>query len=353
MRGKATIHKMNAEITASGRLFIHQHAAHCESGVTSALFRDQGVEVSEAMVFGIGSGIFFGHFPFIKWVGMPITTFRSRPRTLFPKVAKRLGGEFFTKEYRNTQKGMAALRKALSDDHIVGLTTNIYWLSYFPNRFRFQFNGHNIIVLREIENGFRISDPILDHPVDCSTEDLERARFARGPLEPKGFMYWAETVVENPDFRRACLEGIKESCYMMLRVPFPFVGIKGMRYLAKNIIKSPDKLGFPEACRRLANVVRMQEEVGTGGAGFRFMYAAFLQEAAELFGSDELAELSREMTAIGDIWREFAVVSARIVKQRGQSEETFAKAGGLMLTCAGREGQFFKELHNVARKLEA
>jgi hypothetical protein len=344
---------MNMELTADGRSFIHQHSAHCESGVTAALFRDKGVEISEAMVFGIGSGMFFGHLPFIKWVGMPITTFRSRPRTLFPKVAKRLGGKFFASKYRSPDKGMAALRQALRKGHLVGLTTNIYWLSYMPRRFRFQFNGHNIIVLREIENGFRISDPILDHPVDCSTEDLERARFARGPLEPKGFMYWVETVVENPDFRRACLAGIKESCYMMLRVPFPFVGIKGMRYLAKNIIKSPDKLGFPEACRRLANVVRMQEEVGTGGAGFRFMYAAFLQEAAELFESDELAELSREMTAIGDIWRKFAIVAARVVKQRGQDENTFAKAGGLMLICAGREEQLFKDLDKLITTLKA
>jgi hypothetical protein len=343
---------MNRELTADGRPFIHQHSAHCESGVTAALFRDKGVEISEAMVFGIGSGMFFGHLPFIKWVGMPITTFRSRPRTLFPKVAKRLGGKYFASKYHNVEKGMAALRQALQSGHLVGLTTNIYWLSYMPRRFRFQFNGHNIIVLREIENGFRVSDPILDHPVDCSTEDLERARFARGPLEPKGFMYCAETVVENPDLRRACLAGIKESCYMMLRVPFPFVGIKGMRYLAKNIIKSPDKLGFAEACRRLANVVRMQEEVGTGGAGFRFMYAAFLQEAAELFASEELAELSREMTAIGDIWREFAIVSARVVKQRGQAENTFAKAGGLMLICAGREEQFFKDLDKVVKKLK-
>ena len=115
----------------------------------------------------------------------------------------------------------------------------------------------------------------------------------------------------------------------------------------------PDKIGFHEACRHLANVVRMQEEVGTGGAGFRFMYAAFLQEAADLFGSNELAQLSQEMTAIGDIWREFAVVSARIIKQRGQSEDNFGKAGGLMLICAGREEEFFKTLNTVVRNLKA
>lgn len=344
---------MTTELTSAGKPFVHHHSAHCESGVTVALFRDKGVELSEAMAFGIGSGIFFAHLPFIKWVGLPITTFRSRPGTLFSKVAKRLGATFVSKKYRDAQKGMDAMRRLLKEGHIVGLTTNIYWLSYFPNRFRFQFNGHNIVVLREIENGFRVSDPVLDHPVDCLTEDLERARFARGPLEPKGFMYYAQSVLPNPDLRPACISAIKDSCNVMLRTPFPFVGIRGMRYLAKATIKSQDKLGFKDACRRLANVVRMQEEVGTGGAGFRFMYAAFLQETAELFASEELSQLSKEMTAIGDIWREFAVVSARIIKQRDQSEETFAKAGGLMLICAGREEQFFRDLDRIARSLKA
>ncbi len=342
---------MTTELTSAGKPFVHYHSSHCESGVVSALYRDQGLDLSEAMVFGIGSGIYFGHLPFIKWVGMPITTYRSRPKTLIYKVAKRLGATFVTKKYRNARKGMDELRRLLREGHIVGLTTNIYWLTYFPHRFRFQFNGHNIVVLRETENGFRLSDPILEHPVDCLTEDLERARFARGPLEPKGFMYYAQSVPQNPDLRKACIAGIKDTCQMMLRTPFPFVGLWGMRYLAKATILSPDKLGFKEACRRLGNIVRMQEEVGTGGAGFRFMYAAFLQEAAGLFGSDELRQLSKEMTAIGDIWREFAVTSARIIKKRGQSDDTFAKAGGLMLICAGREEQLYRDLEAVAVKL--
>lgn len=344
---------MSSEVTAGGKPFIHHHSAHCESGVTSALFRDKGVEISEPMIFGIGSGIFFGHLPFVKWVGLPISTFRSQPGAVFRKAAKRLGGEFVTRRYRNAQKGMDELRRVLKSGQIVGLTTNIYWLSYFPNRFRFQFNGHNIIVLHEIENGFRVSDPVLDTPVDCLTEDLERARFAKGPLEPHGFMYYPRSVDPHPDLRTACIKGMKDTCNMMLRIPLPIFGIRGIRFLAKRTIKSGETLGFTEACRQLANIVRMQEEVGTGGAGFRYMYAAFLQEAADLFGSAKLSDLSREMTAIGDVWREFAVVSARIIKQRGQSEETFAKAGGLMLICAGREERLFKDLNQVARKLKA
>ncbi len=344
---------MTTEILANGRPYIHRQSAHCETGVTSALFRDKGVDISEPMAFGIGSGIFFGHLPFVKWTGLPISTYRTLPGTIFRKTVKRLGGEIVRRRFRNRQKGMDELRRVLKTGQIVAVTTNIYWLSYFPRRFRFNFNGHNLVVLYETEGGFRVSDPGFEQPIDCSTEDMERARFARGPMEPRGYMYYPKSVNPHPDLRKACIKGMKDSCNVMLRIPLPIFGVRGIRFLAKKIIKIPDTLGFHEACRQLAHVVRMQEEIGSGGAGFRFIYAAFLQEAAGLFGSSELAELSKDMTAIGDIWREFAVVSARIIKQRGESQETFAKAGGLMLICAGREEEFFKNLDKVVRKIKA
>ncbi|MBN1365746.1 MAG: BtrH N-terminal domain-containing protein [Syntrophaceae bacterium] len=342
-----------SEITSGGKPFVHYHAAHCETGVAVALFRDKGLEISEPMIFGIGSGIFFGHLPFIKMVGLPITAYRAQPAAIFRKSAKRLGWKFATQRFRNADKGMEEMRRLLKSGQIVGATTNIYWLSYFPNRFRFQFNGHNIVILREIEGGFRVSDPVLEKPVDCSTEDLIRARFARGPLEPRGFMYYPSIINLHPDLRGACIRGIKDTCNMMLRIPLPILGIRGIRYLARKVINLEKTHGFEEGCRQLGMIVRMQEEVGTGGAGFRYMYAAFLQEAAQLFGSAELEELSQEMTAIGDVWREFAVTSARIIKKRGGKEETFAKAGGLMLICAGREEELFKDLRDIAVKLKS
>ena len=346
---------MMTETLANGKTYIHRQYAHCETGVTSALFQDMGIDISEPMIFGIGSGIFFGHLPFVKWSGLPISTYRSIPGTVFTKTAKRLGAKVVRKRFRNPQKGMDELRRVLRTGQLVAVTTNVYWLSYFPKRYRFNFNGHNLIVLYEIENGFRVSDPsAFEETVDCSTHDMERARFARGPMEPRGLMYYPLSVNPNPDIRKACITGMLDSCNQMLKIPVPLFGVKGIRYLAKKIIKSPDKLGYVEACRQLAHVVRFQEEMGTGGAGFRFMFAAFLQEASELFESPELNELSNEMTAIGDIWREFAVVSARIIKQRKtKSEETFEKAGGLMLICAGREEELFKNLRDVVDKLKS
>ena len=343
---------MTTEHTATGKPYVHYHAAHCESGVTSAFFRDKGVDISEPMVFGIGSGIFFGYLPFLKAAGMRVSTFRSQPGAIFRKVARRLDGDFVVKTYRNPQKGMDELRRVLKTGQIVGLKTNLYWLPYFSERFRFNFSGHNLIVLRETKEGFRISDPTLEHPVDCPAADLERARFARGPMESHGYMYYLKSVNPHPDLRQACIKGMIDSCNLMLRIPLPIFGIRGIRFQARKIIDSLDKLGFNEACRLLADVIRWLEDTGTGGAGFRYMYAAFLQEAAELLRSAELAGLSEEMTAIGHDWRKFSLAATRIIKQRKQFEQTFAEAGGLMHGCADREEKFFKNLRKVAGKMK-
>ena len=166
-------------------------------------------------------------------------------------------------------------------------------------------------------------------------------------------MYYLQRIPQTIDIRGACIAGMKDTCKMMLKIPVPIFGVRGIRYLAKKIKASPQKLGFDEACRHLANIVRMQEEVGTGGAGFRFMYAAFLQEAADLFSSADLARISLEMTSIGDLWRDFAVVSARVIKQRGGPGDNIDKVSELMLECAAREEKLFKNLQDVAGKLKA
>jgi hypothetical protein len=52
--------------------------------------------------------------------------------------------------------------------------------------------------------------------------------------------------------------------------------------------------------------------VGTGGAGFRFLYAAFLQQAADLLDDARLARHAEALAAVGDRWREFALDAARM-----------------------------------------
>ncbi len=122
---------------------------------------------------------------------------------------------------------------------------------------------------------------------------------------------------------------------MMLHAPLPFIGAKGIRYMARRIERLKD--GDARYARlTLGHIVRMQEEIGTGGGGFRFMYAAFLQEAGRLLGSAPLEEASRMMTEAGDRWRRFALACARVCKGRTADLDT-AEIARLLRECAAQE----------------
>ena len=162
-------------------------------------------------------------------------------------------------------------------------------------------------------------------------------------------MYWAESVPAEIDIVGAIKIGIEQTCRHMLKIPIPMFGVKGIRFLSKKVRSYPKKLGARRAASYTGQIVRAQEEIGTGGAGFRYMYAAFIQEVAKYTGRDEFKKLSIELTEIGDLWREFAVITGRIVKNRNTIDESYDKAADLLLNIADREEEFFKKL----RKLNA
>ncbi|MCE5264568.1 MAG: BtrH N-terminal domain-containing protein [Deltaproteobacteria bacterium] len=294
----------------------HRQYAHCESGVVAALLRRQGLDLSEPMVFGITGGLTFAYLPLIKITGMPIISYRMFPGAIIKGAVKHLDARFRTRRYRDRGEALAELIALVDSGEAVGLQTSVYWLPYFPPEMRFQFNAHNLIVYGREGDEFLVSDPIFEHPVRIGAEDLQNARFAKGALAPKGFIYYPVRIRPEIDLNRAVRKAIRRTVHMMLHAPVPFIGVKGIRYMAKKIERSSASGDLRYTRLLLAHIVRMQEEIGTGGGGFRFMYAAFLQEAGDRLGLAALGEASRMMTEAGNTWRQFALACARACKNK-------------------------------------
>jgi len=324
--------------------FQHFQSAHCESGVTSNLFINYNQPLSEALAFGIGGGAFFGYFPFVKVNKLPLTTFRTAPGAILKKTIKRLGATLAVKRFRNQAKAQDQLNELVDQGTPVVLQTSVYWLPYFPPALRFHFNAHNLIVFGREGNEYLISDPVFETPVRCTAKDLQRARFATGPLGPRGRMSYFTSEPKDTDKAKAVRLGIKEACFKMTKMPVPFMGSRGIHMMANKIEKWPEVLGEKSARQHLAQLIRMMEEIGTGGGAFRFIYAAFLMEAAEILNRPALKELSREMTDIGDHWRQFALMGAKRCKNREDKDFSYAKLANIAHQCADREHQFFNQL---------
>jgi hypothetical protein len=324
--------------------FTHRQSAHCESGVCSNLLHHHGLDISEAMVFGIGSGLFFGYLPFIRINKLPLTTYRCEMGGIFKRVTKRLGCRVHWQTFRDPSQAMAALDEKLALGIPVACRTGGYWLPYFPPAFRFHFNMHNLVVTGKEGEDYIVSDPVFPDPERCAYKDLLKARFAKGAMAPKGTMYHMVSVPRQVELEPAVRKGIREVCRRMLGTPAPIIGIRGIRFLAGQVRKWPQKLGHPRALLYVGQLIRMQEELGTGGAGFRFMFAAFLQEATSLMEIPELRTLSATMTAVGDRWRKFAVLGGRLCKGRASADVTYTAMADLLLECADEEAAVYREL---------
>lgn len=328
--------------------FTHHQAAHCENGVTSNIFKYNGIDISEPMVFGMGSGLFFIYIPFLKVNEAPAISFRPMPGIIFSRVAKQLGIQYKSMHFRNIDQSFDALDRNLDQGIATGLQVGVYHLPYFPDEYRFHFNAHNIVVYGKEGNEYLVSDPVMEHPTRLTRKELEKVRFAKGVFAPKGHMYYPVGTFNREDmnFEKSIRKGLKRTIARMT-APVPVVGINGINYLAKKIPYWAKKEGTKKINHYLAQFIRMQEEIGTGGGGFRYIFGAFLQEASEIMDIPRLKELSHDMTIIGDDWRDFALHSSRICKNRNAENVAYSDLSEMLRAIAAKEKNIYMELKTL------
>jgi hypothetical protein len=333
---------MNCEID-----FQHQQSAHCESGVIVSLLRHHNVNISEPMAFGISGGFTFAYIPFIKLGGLPLIAYRMPPKSIIRGLTRRLGISMGYQTFRSPEAGMQALDAHLEAGRPVGLQASVYWLEYFPQNMRFHFNAHNLVVYGKQGGNYLISDPTFAEPQLCSRESLQRARFVKGALAPKGLLYYPKTIPAELDFKRAIHKAMRFNIGMMLKSFLPIVGISGIRFLSRKIRAFDPENQAREHHHKLfiGHMVRMQEEIGTGGAGFRFLYASFLQQAAVTLENKSLASLATELTDCGDQWRKFALYAAKMCK--GRMKLDYVKLADQLARCADEEEAVFRNLKQI------
>lgn len=328
--------------------FRHRQAAHCETGAMSSLLAHAGLDLSEPMVFGIGAGLFFAYLPFIKLQGkFPLVSFRAVPGSIMKRISKQLGVRFRDVSYgHDAGRAMAELDAALDQGIPVGLQTGVYWLPYMPGAMRFQFNGHNIIVYGREGDEYLISDPVLHEVVRCRRDDLVRARFSEGDMAPRGRMYHPIHVPADVSIREPVRRGLGKVAFNMTRIPLPFLGVRGIRKLSKVVRKWPHQLSPEGAAMQIGHLVLLLEEIGTGGAGFRFMYGAYLQDAAAALGDAGLADASKAMVGVGDRWRSFALLASRTCKGRATVESPYDRLADILLECADGEAEVHRQVRD-------
>ena len=327
--------------------FNHKLAAHCESGMVTSLLNHSGIEISEAMVFGISGSIFFAYInnPMLPF---PTIAVRNQPGKIYKNFSKHSNLPFIKKQYRKPILAKDGLDNLLKENIPAGVQVDFFYMDYVPEYIRAHFNGHFVIVVGKNENNYLISDAYTPVIAELNQDTLLAARFTKGPFKPKGLMIYRNGSTNSINWETAIIKGIKKATFNMLQIPLPFIGAKGIQYFAK---KLPD---WPKLARdeeHLSDEVMMinilLEERGTGGGGFRFMYAAFLQEAAKLINKPALDEIAEQMMNNGDEWRLISILAGKIGRNRELGQDKLRELGSMIEKRADVERTLFMNLKKI------
>ena len=327
--------------------YEHKMAAHCETGTVTGMLHHAGMAITESMVFGISGGIFFAYLQTPK-LPFPMFVTRSKPGSIRKKIAKRLQVSFKSSKHRDFIEAQQSLDALINQKIPVAIQVDMFYLDYIPAYMRVHFNGHYITVVGKENGTYTVSDCYYPELAQLKESSLQKAWFAKGDMAPHGLKYYADHVPKEMDLPKAITGGIKEACRNMLKLPIPFLGVKGIRLFANKVMEWPKLVRDEEhLSHEIMMISAILEERGTGGAGFRFMYATFLQQAAKILNSSELVTLSKQMMEIGDRWRELSLHAARIGKKHDLGSERLAELKEMILSRADDEEKFFTQLLKV------
>src|SRR5258708_14626246 len=254
--------------------FDQLQAAHCETGVASSLLKYAGIDkMTEPLASGIGAGLFFVYIPFIKVKNGPAIAFRTLPGWIFSKTCHSLNIPVVRKKFSSKEAAASFLENCLESGQPVGCQVGVYYLSYFPNEYRFHFNAHNIIVYGKDEGRYWISDPIMETPTTLTSYELERVRFAKGALAPRGQLYYPKErniIITDEQLKRAIRSGINRNVRNMLHIPSNIAGVKGIKYTGQKIKKWRDKIRLPKARLYPTQPMAIHEKIRTSRGDFPY-----------------------------------------------------------------------------------
>jgi hypothetical protein len=329
--------------------FEHKMAAHCETGTVTALLNHAGLEITEPMVFGISGGIFFGY---IKSSDLPFPMFilRSRPGNIRKKISQRLGVKFHEERFRSAEAGEAALDNAILNGHPTAVQVDFFYMDYMADWQRVHINAHYIIVFGMNGGNYLVSDSYYKQKSMLDRQKMLTARFAGGMMAPKGTLFYADVIPDNINLEKPIITGIKRAAFNMTRLPIPFLGVKGIRKFAEKLNEWPAiARDIEDLSDRVIKINIFLEDQGTGGGGFRYMYATFLQQAAAITKDDRLKTMSKEMMEIGDKWRNISYFAAKIGKNRDLGPERIKELSMMVYAQADEEQKFFNELYKLVK----
>ncbi|MFE0257722.1 BtrH N-terminal domain-containing protein, partial [Streptomyces sp. NPDC059010] len=208
---------------------------HCETTALGVLLRHEGLDLSEPMLFGLGSGLSFIYWD-SKAMGFPFLGGRVKPFELTRNLAAALGLELLIGETTSPRKAWQNVAAPIDAGRPVGLQLDSYHLDYFTTKVH--FGGHIVAMYGyDEQDAYLVDTDPQGGAVSTGLADLARARAERGPMTARhrSFTITAPSGPTPP--RDRIIPAIRTCADAFLNPPIANLGHRGIEKAAKQVPK--------------------------------------------------------------------------------------------------------------------
>ncbi|GIH72773.1 BtrH N-terminal domain-containing protein [Sphaerimonospora thailandensis] len=277
---------------------------HCETTALGVLLRHEGLDLSEPMLFGLGSGLSFIYWD-SKAMPFPFLGGRVKPFDLTRNLAARLGLTLLVEETTSQRKAWENVAAPIDAGQPVGLQLDSYHLEYFQSKTH--FGGHVVAMYGYDEHDVYLVDTDQQGgAVRTSRASLAMARTERGPMTARNRSFTITLPERSPCWQDQIIPAIKHCADAFLTAPIANLGYRGIEKAAKQLPKWLLRADNPQ--QDLPQAALLMEKAGTGGALFRALYRDFLGECLQLVDDNNLRTGHKLYAEAATLWTDVATL---------------------------------------------
>ncbi len=293
---------------------LHAPGRHCASTAIRDLAHHHGITLTEATCFGIGCGLGIWYFPLDG--GSPSRLIHVRSHDIENQFFTRIGHPFSWEQFPAPPDGEAALIAAIDAGRPVIIQSDIYYLPYYNSRTHFP--GHDIVAWaydRDAEV-FIVTDTERAEPCTVPFENMRRARYCSiGLFIIQGNQFGPASLAVKGDMNEIVWSAIAHNSRVLIEDSSGLGGIAALHRWRDELPRWHEFTDWQWTARFTYQVI---EKRGTGGCGFRAMYADFLREWEDRVPAIRAAGLVPKMQECALAWQGLA-----LEMKRTSENETF------------------------------
>lgn len=324
--------------------WVHVPGKHCGSTALRDISHFYGHKFSEGLCFGLGCGIgvAYLHADFIN----PTRIVHLRTMTLEPDFFLTLNIPFSWKQETNSQRALDDAKRSIDAGVPVLVRTDIFHVKYYNSSTHFP--GHIIIMwgYDDEKKEVFLSDTHFEGLMTLSYEDFMKARRAGPPIPLENDWCAVKFISGSAPLEHAMRAAIKKSSSEMLDSQEYPIGKKGVDAIKAVAEELESWKNAEDAAWCFRFTYQIIEKRGTGGGGFRRLYAEFLSDAEQKLPELQGENFPQRMTSIADLWTAVSE-DMRLISENLQDASLFKNASEKLMLLYENEKSFFSDILQI------